>query len=227
MAKPKLNELTEKQLISLQQQLEHEIETLRNVIEASNTTVFDLLISEVKKEMQDNIAEEEWKILKENQKKIESYRSIEKTLQNQEDLLERKNEELEDVKDALKYYQPSIFEQYAEETEFKTETGYSIKTGDVYKSIPTSNEDEIFYFAVKKSSEIEGSFAIISNSFEGERMLQYPANLSLIEDARYIGNIYVEDGNCEDAKKCLNIIADCSQNVAESETHSCENSTDS
>lgn len=101
MSKIKLNELSREQLINLQKQLEQEIENLNKVIAASNTTVFDLLINEVKKEMQDNIAEEEWKKLKENQKKIESYRSIEKTLQNQEDLLERKQEELEDIEDAI------------------------------------------------------------------------------------------------------------------------------
>lgn len=69
MSKIKLNELSREQLINLQKQLEQEIENLNKVIVASNTTVFDLLINEVKKEMQDNIAEEEWKKLKENQKK--------------------------------------------------------------------------------------------------------------------------------------------------------------
>ena len=97
MTKIKLESLTKEELEQKSEQLKNEINTLKNVIEASNTTVFDLLIGEVKKEMEDNIAEEEWKKLKENQKKIESYRSIEKTLQNQEDLLERKQEELEDI----------------------------------------------------------------------------------------------------------------------------------
>ena len=59
MAKKKLNELTEKELQELEKQVSDEITQLKKVIEASNTTVFDLLINEVKKEMEDNIAEEE------------------------------------------------------------------------------------------------------------------------------------------------------------------------
>ena len=118
MAKLKLNEMTQEQLESYEKQLEQEIDSLTKVVEASNTTVFDILINEVKEEMKNNIAEEEWKVLKENQKKIESYRSIEKALQNQEDLLEKKEEELANVQDALKNYQTHLFDnQPAEEAE--------------------------------------------------------------------------------------------------------------
>ena len=196
MAKNKLEGLTKEQLQSRAEQLEHEIETLKNVIEASNTTVFDLLIGEVKKEMQDNIAEEEWKKLKENQKKIESYRSIEKTLQNQEDLLERKIEELEDVQSAIDCYQPTIFEAIeenesgtAEKTGFETDEGEAIQTGDIYHVIDDAEEPER-YVLIKKSNEIENSFAMISNFFEGERCLQYPSNRRILDKSIFLGNIY-------------------------------------
>lgn len=216
MAKPKLNELTKDQLKELERQLTEEIKQLNNVIEASNTPVFDLLIREVKKEMQDNIAEEEWKKLKENQRKIESYRSIEKTLQNQEDLLERKEEELADVQNAIENYQPSLFEQpeqnqeieiegEAEETGFEDSEGNAYKTGDVYTSENEEGASE--YFLVKKSAESSDKFAIISNAFDNELLLNYPKNREHLEQADFIGNIYDEENNAE-ALEALKIIAD-------------------
>lgn len=217
MSKIKLNELSREQLINLQEQLEQEIENLNKVIAASNTTVFDLLINEVKKEMQDNIAEEEWKKLKENQKKIESYRSIEKTLQNQEDLLERKQEELEDIEDAIEKYQPSLFEQEELEQEVKVEgeaeeTNFEycskrIKTGDVFKK--TSEGEDSIYYLIKKSTEISNSYAIISSLFEGERCLQYPSNFKILEGSDFVGNIYSEEN--EEALEALKIIANSQQ----------------
>lgn len=222
MAKVRLNELSKDELIDRQQQLTSEIENLNKVIAASNTTVFDLLINEVKKEMQDNIAEEEWKKLKENQKKIESYRSIEKTLQNQEDLLDRKQEELEDVNDAIENYQPSLFEQpaqnqeieiegEAEETGFEDSEGNAYKTGDVYTSENEEGASE--YFLVKKSAESSDKFAIISNSFENELLLNYPKNRELLDSADFIGNIYDEEN--QEAIEALRIIANSQEQAEE------------
>ena len=191
MSKIKLNELSREQLINLQKQLEQEIENLNKVIVASNTTVFDLLINEVKKEMQDNIAEEEWKKLKENQKKIESYRSIEKTLQNQEDLLERKQEELEDIEEALAYYQTSIFELEARFTTYQTKDGENIRTGDVYES---QNEDGSFDFCmVKEADEDSSKFVIISTMNSEDLGVQYPKNREILDNAKYVGNDYISE----------------------------------
>lgn len=191
MSKIKLNELSREQLINLQEQLEQEIENLNKVIAASNTTVFDLLINEVKKEMQDNIAEEEWKKLKENQKKIESYRSIEKTLQNQEDLLERKQEELEDIEEALAYYQTSIFELEARFTTYQTKDGENIRTGDVYES---QNEDGSFDFCmVKEADEDSSKFVIISTMNSEDLGVQYPKNREILDNAKYVGNVYISE----------------------------------
>lgn len=236
MAKIRLNELTKEELQDKEKQLLEEIEQLSNVIKASNTPVFDLLIKKVKDEMQDNIAEEEWKKLKENQKKIESYRSIEKTLQNQEDLLEEKEEELEDVQNAIENYQPSFFEQpeqkqeieiegEAEETNFEYR-GAPIKTGDVF--IKTSEGEDDIYYLIKKSTEISNSYAIISNIFEGERCLQYPSNFKILENSSLVGNIYVEDDNTQKALEGLKIIADSQEQAEElAEENESSNSAES
>lgn len=218
MAKKKLNELTEKELQELEKQVSDEITQLKKVIEASNTTVFDLLINEVKKEMEDNIAEEEWKKLKENQKKVENYRSIEKTLQNQESLLERKEDELKDIKEAKKHHQCNLFENQeliiegeAENTGFNDNEGNDFRTGDVYSS---DGENGTEYYLIKKSAS-EGKFAIISNAFEDELLLNYPKNRELLENADYVGNIYFGSVNDEEIKEqaeealnALRIIAD-------------------
>jgi len=110
MSKVKLNELSEKELLDMHHELTEDINKLDAIIEASNSTVFDLLIDETKKEMKANVLEESWKKLKENIKKIEQYRTIETTLQNQQELLERKKDELEDVNNAIMYRQQSLFD---------------------------------------------------------------------------------------------------------------------
>lgn len=209
MAKLKLNEMTQEQLEAYEKQLEQEIDSLTKVVEASNTTVFDILINEVKEEMRNNIAEEEWKVLKENQKKIESYRSIEKALQNQEDLLDKKEEELANVQDALRHYQTHLFESQPEE-ERAVDTGFtfgtcgqSIVVGDVYKARSIDVVGNPIYYIIKKSAEMEGSFAIAGTNFDDEKLLQYPANREILETTSYVGNIYIEDDLYQDALSAL------------------------
>ncbi len=224
MAKIKLNEMTQEQLEAYEKQLEQEIDSLTKVVEASNTTVFDILINEVKEEMKNNIAEEEWKVLKENQKKIESYRSIEKALQNQEDLLEKKEEELVNVQDALKNYQTHLFDNQPEE-ESVIDTGFtfgncgqSIIVGDIYKANSSDVVGNIPYYIIKKSVELEGSFAIASNVFEGERLLQYPANKDLLNETSYVGNIFIEDDCYQDAIDALQYFTDNQEENSEADS---------
>lgn len=224
MAKIKLNEMTQEQLEAYEKQLEQEIDSLTKVVEASNTTVFDILINEVKEEMKNNIAEEEWKVLKENQKKIESYRSIEKALQNQEDLLEKKEEELINVQDALKNYQTHLFDNQPEE-ESVIDTGFtfgncgqSIIVGDIYKANSSDAVGNIPYYIIKKSVELEGSFAIASNVFEGERLLQYPANKDLLNETSYVGNIFIEDDCYQDAIDALQYFTDNQEENSEADS---------
>lgn len=108
-------EQTQQQLEEKKERLIQDIKSLNDVIEASNTPVFEILINEVKREMQQNIAIENWKGLKENKKQVESYRSVEKIIQNQHELLERKKQELEEIEEQLKYYQQNLFEKDSEE----------------------------------------------------------------------------------------------------------------
>lgn len=108
-------QLTQEELEQKKEQLIQDIKALSDVIDASNTPVFEILINEVKREMQHNIAIENWKGLKENKKQVESYRSVEKIIQNQHELLERKKEELQETEEQLKYYQQNLFNEEPEE----------------------------------------------------------------------------------------------------------------
>lgn len=108
-------EQTQQQLEEKKERLIQDIKALNDVIEASNTPVFEILINEVKREMQQNIAIENWKGLKENKKQVESYRSVEKIIQNQHELLKRKKQELKEIEEQLKYYQQNLFEEDSEE----------------------------------------------------------------------------------------------------------------
>lgn len=205
MSKVKLNELSEQELINMNIELNEDINKLNAIIEASNSTVFDLLIDETKKEMKANVLEESWKKLKENIKKIEQYRTIETTLQNQQDLLERKKDELEDVNNALMYRQQNLFdsEAGAKSEEIKVEdTGYKfgstlqpIETGDIF--VNKNSNPEAYYF-IQKSKD-KKNFVIIGNSIEDELLLNYPKNREFLNDATYIGNIYYGEDDKEEA----------------------------
>ena len=206
MSKVKLNELSEKELINMQLELQEDINKLDAIIEASNSTVFDLLIDETKKEMKANVLEESWKKLKENIKKIEQYRTIETTLQNQQELLERKKDELEDVNNALIYCQQHL-DISTEESEAVDEievidTGYRfgdtlqpIETGDIY--VNKNSNPEAYYFIQKSKSGKD--FAIVGNSIEDEFLLNYPKNRDILNETTYIGNIYYGEEDRQNA----------------------------
>lgn len=206
MSKIKLDTLSEKELKEKQNELENEIKTLEAIIDASNSTVFDLLIKEVKEEMKSNIYEESWKKLKENMKKIEQYRSIETTLQNQQDLLERKEDELEDVKYALTHHQTNLFESEADAEPEPIDTGYTfgstlqpIEAGDIF--INKNSNPNCYYFIQKSKNEKD--FAIIGNSIEDELLLNYPKNREILADCKYIGNIFYGEEDKEEALKAF------------------------
>lgn len=94
MAKERLsiNELEEKK-----KQLIDEIERLKSFIESSDTSTFEIMIDDIKKQMHNNIAEEDWKSMKVNKGKIEEIRNVAKIIKNQSNLLEEKQDELDDV----------------------------------------------------------------------------------------------------------------------------------
>lgn len=211
-------QLTRSELEERQQCLISEIEKLEAVIKASDTTTFEIIIEDIKREMSGNVAEEEWKILKQNIAKVDKFREIVRIIQNQDDLLEQKKDELKDVEWELDHYQMSVFENHTVSlegdcvsTEYKHVEGYKLETGDVYKAI--NHDGEVCYCLVKKSSEKAGAYALISNSFQGELLLNYPKNRKLVVNAEYVGNIYLskaEQGEIEqkNALAALKIIGD-------------------
>lgn len=219
MAKGKL---TKDELKQRKAQLTEEIEKLKTIIRASDTSTFEIMINDIKKEMLSNVAEEDWKTLKTNKAKVEKFREIVKIIQNQGELLEQKQDELDDVQWELDHYQLSFGEDPEEEltpicTGFcvddgnTEESGVELLTGDVYgDDIDKADPAEpCGYYLIKKSAEMTGSFAIISNKFEDERLLQYPSNRKILTDKEYIGNIYQPDnGNYDAAISGAKMIAD-------------------
>lgn len=215
MAKEKLSK---KELEKKKINLEKEIEALESAIKATDTHAFDLIIAEIKHEMENNIAEEDWKTLKQNQKKIEAFNQIEQVIESQSDLLDKKQEELEDVVYDIEHYQMTIDDilQQLQTDNGKICTGIELdntdelETGDVYK-IHANNKDEVdILYLVKQSAEANDKFAILSNVEEGEFLLNYPANLNLLNQKgiEYVGNIYDNNADQNEAIECLKIIAD-------------------
>ena len=204
MAKGKL---TREELDKKKERLQFEIEQLEKIIAASDTSTFEIIIEKIKSEMSGNIAEEDWKSLKQNKNKIEEFRKVSKIIQNQSELLEEKREELEDTEWELNHFQLEMFNNdqevfKPEETPYKAPGSENVylSSGDVFR------EDDNF-FLIKRSEELYNSFAIISNSFDGERLLQYPSNRSILDAADHVGNIYEGDAQAA-ATEGLKIIAD-------------------
>lgn len=191
-------------------QLEQEVAKIKAIIDASGTSTFEIFIEQIKEEMIDNVKEEDFKTLKQNKLKVEKFREIIKIIQNQTKLLETKTVEMHDLKWKIDHFQQSLPLEVPEPEE-AVDTGFEyenqpIEIGDVY-SFKYPKDEVKTYYLVKKSAEIADSFAFISNSFEGERCLQYPSNFKLIEKSVYVGNIYEKDAD-EEALEALKIIAD-------------------
>lgn len=80
--------ITRESLEERKSELQEECEKLNKIISASDTSTFEIMIEDIKKEMMKNIAEENWKILKQNKNKVEKFRDIVKIIQNQDELLQ-------------------------------------------------------------------------------------------------------------------------------------------
>lgn len=208
MTNPTLEELEQQYA-----QLDREVAKIKAIIDASDTSTFEIFIEQIKEEMIDNVKEEDFKTLKQNKLKVEKFREIIKIIQNQTKLLEQKTAEMKDLQWKIEHFQQSLpleIPEQAVETGFSLEISdnetHDIKTGDMFSYKDIKDEFATFYL-VKKSVEIENSFAFISHSFEGERCLQYPSNFKLIEKAKYIGNIYDENAD-EEVVEALTLIAE-------------------
>ena len=223
-----LNNPTIEELEEKYEQLQAETEKIRAIIDASDTSTFEIFIEQIKEEMIDNVKEEDFKTLKQNKNKVEKFREIIKIIQNQTKLLETKTNEMNDLKWKIDHFQQTLplYEQSqeAENTGFSL-GGAEISTGDIYKDTVINADDKRNYYLVKKSAEIANSFAIISNGFEGERCLQYPNNFKILDGTFYVGNIYIDNEDHAGAVEALSIIADsqkteetdCEQSAKQSE----------
>lgn len=219
-------QLTKEQLEQKKQSLEREIVALESAVTASDSHAFDLLIADIKRDMEDDIAEENWKSLKLNQKKIESYREVEKIIESQADLLEDKKEELSDVNYQLEHFQLSFDLESVDSGEGNKKTGIVIEpigeleVGDVLTNYSFSDDNGHTKesYLVKQSAEMDGKFALISTGFDDERLLQYPATLKLLERAEYVGNIFIADDNQQLALDCLAKISENRKSEEEQES---------
>lgn len=211
MAKGKLNKT---QLEEERIRLTDEIKKLKNIIKASDTATFEIMINDIKEEMLSNVKEEDWKTLKTNKSKVEAFRDIVKILQNQDELLQQKQEQLEDVIYEIEHYQPTLFEEQEEnnpENPKATFTGIFIneeelRVGDIFCN--ETDENNIQYYLIKHSSEMQDKFAILTNYADEELLLQYPYSQHLISEANYIGNFYLEDECTDETIAAMNSIAE-------------------
>lgn len=170
--------------------IKEEITELNTLTNVGDMKAFDLIISKIKTDMIENVKEEDWKALKENKAKIEKMRSFTDYIENQTKVTEEKEKELDKLQSQLDNYQMGLFDEDEEPEETNVELqGQGLLTGDVFGINGTQES----YLLVVKSTEIEGSFALIANElFDDERLLQYAANLSLLDETTYIGNIISE-----------------------------------
>ena len=211
MAKGKLNKT---QLEEERIRLTDEIKKLKNIIKASDTATFEIMINDIKEEMLSNVKEEDWKTLKTNKSKVEAFRDIVKILQNQDELLQQKQDQLEDIIYEIEHYQPTLFEDQEEsnpENPKATFTGIFIneeelRVGDIFCN--ETDEMNIQYYLIKHSSEMQDKFAILTNYADEELLLQYPYSQHLISEANYIGNFYLEDECTDETIAAMNSIAE-------------------
>lgn len=221
---PKEN-LTVEELEERKKYLGHEIEALSSAIKACDLHAFDLMIAEIKRSMEIDIAEEDWKSLKQNQKKIEAFYQVDQVMESQKTLLKKKQEELAEIEEKLKYYQQNLDLDYSQKnlkTGIEVEHIGELEVGDVFED----HAADSVYYLIKQSVDMEGKFALISNAFSEERLLQYPANLKLLDDVCYIGNVFIEDDNQQKALDMLALMTG-DNNEAGEETAEEKNAEDS
>ncbi len=190
---------TKKELMEKQEQLKNETARLQKIIDASSETTFEIIIEDLKQQMIENVEQEHWANVKSCIKEVDSIKGTQDFINKQSSLLLKKKDELKEVTDELDNWQPNLFVLETNNNKTDSEqTGVKfndreLKTGDIFVG-----ENEITSYAIVKSSEIEGKFAIISNCFPDEKLLNYPKNLENLKHTNYIGNIHEDNSNDND-----------------------------
>lgn len=219
------------QLEQRKEELIEIINNLKKMIESTGSIAFEVVVETIKSEMANNIAEEDWKTLKQNQKKIESFRNAELIILNQETTLKKRQKELEEVQESLDNFQmelpletesdlkePTKTEIFIENAEEET---VELLVGDIYSK--ESEVGTIDYWLVKKSMEHSDKFAIIRNIDEGEFELQYPKNKERLDGAELVGNVTCSNSDeLKNVREKLRLIYHIEENNEKGEQEECQ-----
>ena len=219
------------QLEQRKEELIEIINNLKKMIESTGSIAFEVVVETIKSEMANNIAEEDWKTLKQNQKKIESFRNAELIILNQETTLKKRQKELEEVQESLDNFQLELPLETESDLKEPTKTEFFIKNaeeetvellvGDIYSK--ESEVGTIDYWLVKKSMEHSDKFAIIRNIDEGEFELQYPKNKERLNGAEFVGNVTCSNSDeLENVREKLRLIYNIEENNENGEQEKCQ-----
>lgn len=186
--------MSKRELVAKIREVKREIEELNRIVNIGNLESFEPIISKIKEDIIRNVNEEDFKAAKNNMGKINKMRDFTDYIEKQKDIIEQKEDELEELQYQYDNYQMNMFEEYSEEEDEPEDTGIKrnnkmLRTGDVYKS-DCESEQNSRYFMVVHSKEMADKFALVTNYLEGEHLLQYPKNQELLTGAVYLGNIY-------------------------------------
>ncbi len=195
---------TKEQLIEKAKLIQEDIDRLQKIVDASSETTFEIILEDLKSQMIENVNMESWQTLKANIKEVDSIKGTQDFIAKQSTLLNKKKEELKELNEKISNYQCGLFDNLINQ-ELKTEpTGFKrgdsmICVGDIYKY---QEDDQEVYYLIKKTKK--GKFAFSSSvDPEGEMQLQYPANLQVLNDTVYLGNIHIKDCDYEKALQGL------------------------
>lgn len=198
---------TKAQLVEKAKEIQEDIERLQKIVDASSETTFEIILEDLKSQMIENVNMESWSTLKSNIKEVDSIKGTQDFIAKQSTLLNKKKEELKEVNDKINNYQCGLFDDLLDKEVKAEPTGFkrneqTICVGDIYKY--QEDSQEVFYL-IKKTTK--GKFAFSSSiDPDGEMQLQYPANLQVLQDTVYVGNIHIEDCDHEKAVEAYNLI---------------------
>lgn len=212
-------------MLERQKLIQEDIERLQKIVDASSETTFEIILEDLKSQMIENVEMESWTTLKSNIKEVDSIKGTQDFIAKQSTLLNKKKDELKEVNEKINNYQYGLFDSLLDKEVKAEPTGFkrneqTICVGDIYKY--QEDSQEVFYL-IKKTEK--GKFAFSSSiDPDGEMQLQYPANLQVLQDTVYIGNIHIEDCDHEKAIEAYNLICQnvkkCSDNSEESDESS-------
>jgi len=177
---------TKKELQGQIKNTQRQIEELTAITEVGNLESFELIIKKIKEDMIENVKEEAWKTFKKNKAKIEKMRSFTDYIEKQTQIIEDKENELNDLQYQLDNYQMELFETPEQKQSTEIEhNGQELFTGDVFE------DKEKNLLLIFESMTDTGKMAIIKQ--DGELLLSYPKNRECLNDCSYLGNTHEDE----------------------------------